>query len=565
MMQTGTTSDRFRLACTAPLVALLLAPAAFAASFEWDGGAGSTFLNDAANWNPDGLPNLLADYATVTVSGTKSLSLTSDFGAKRLFLNGTGGDSLDLDLDGHVLDTSAERLYIAGLSATIRNGTIAGKYVELGNTSVNTASLSLFNATLALPEANWSWSTHRATDGASLRFSASVATNLPLYTVNTAITAENGSKIGGYPPNATSEGTNFSIVARGGSTVTIRTGTGGAHYGSRILLEDSTFVCNTHYYAGKAGTSGYGNLIAATNSTLQIQTLTFNATNDVIRLHNSKLNCTFGININGIGNRAYWSGVSTGTSAGLGIGTLFDVAPGSIVTNTSINLSYATNATVRVGKGATLSITGLKTMPNSNGSVNVSHGNLVEVDEGGLIHLREANFAWEYGLNGLTNVIRLRGALRVDRFTQFGTTGTSDGCRLELVGDGACYNGGCKIGGATGHINIGNADNPGSVAILFKPGPTGFGGTAPLITKPHGNIVFTDARIEVDAREFVRASQPNARLRLPLATSAGSLTVDVDALQARTTSLPAGGKLEKDGKTLYWTFTKSSALRIFVR
>lgn len=93
---------------TVSFAALAMAPSAFAVSATWDGGAGTTNLNTAANWNPDAAVPGASNNDIATWNGTQagplSLSWNSNIGptagnsgGMNLAITGTQTDSLTLD------------------------------------------------------------------------------------------------------------------------------------------------------------------------------------------------------------------------------------------------------------------------------------------------------------------------------------------------------------------------------------------------------------------------------------------------------------------------------------
>ncbi len=115
---------RHSLLATA-LVAGLVASSAPAADQSWDGGAGTSSLNDAANWTNDSLPNVSGDTATWDAASGSGLALTwtsLDSGSNGINLNIASGYSGTFQLN-HANPPASPGSYLSVQNITINGGT----------------------------------------------------------------------------------------------------------------------------------------------------------------------------------------------------------------------------------------------------------------------------------------------------------------------------------------------------------------------------------------------------------------------------------------------------------
>ncbi len=224
------------------------------------------------------------------------------------------------------------------------------------------------------------------------------------------------------------------------------------------------------------------------------------------------------------------------------------VRPGASFTGNLYMNNGSKSCAVVVGTNATANVSYLRTTGGSS-----SRGSLdpvVTVEPGATLTI--GNWSGTYAfVNQNGRVVVNNGTVNSSTQIDFGHTSAASGCGIAFNGDDAKVraNGGSPI-------NIGNAANTRPCWLSFNPGPTGFGGSAPLANAGTaknvtlaGNVV-----ISVDARAFLKgrtATRANPTIRLPLVRATGTLNADADALGASAQFVPEGGRLVKEGKVLY--------------
>jgi autotransporter-associated beta strand protein len=132
---------------TVSFAALAIAPSAFAVSATWDGGAGTTNLNTAVNWNPDTAVPGATNGDTATWNGTQTGPLSLSWSANIGPISGNSG-GLNLSITG----TQTDSLTLDGATGALGLGNItiasgAGAFTlgdGSGTSTVNLRSSSLF-------------------------------------------------------------------------------------------------------------------------------------------------------------------------------------------------------------------------------------------------------------------------------------------------------------------------------------------------------------------------------------------------------------------------------------
>jgi fibronectin-binding autotransporter adhesin len=157
------------LASLITLAALLAAPAAFAATYTWDGGAATTNMSTAANWNPDGTPTDGGGDTCrwdSTVSGDLALIWGGNFGGSptgvTIYVASTHTGSLNLD-------AASGNLFLRDITIEADAGAFS-----LGN-GVGTAPVTLRNTPGGTPGGFHQWlnnSTNAAALGSDLTWAS---------------------------------------------------------------------------------------------------------------------------------------------------------------------------------------------------------------------------------------------------------------------------------------------------------------------------------------------------------------------------------------------------------
>lgn len=217
----------------------------FAAAVSWDGGGDGTSWEDAANWNPDGVPTA-SDDVTINVGGTPTI----DHSTGSHSVNSLSCDEL-LVLSGGTIDIAAASTITTNGSLTLSGGTLSG-----------TGTLTV-NSTM-------SWSSGRM-DGGGNTTIASGAT----------LTISSGSNHDLYARTLTNQGT---INYTGTGDLVVQNGVVDNQAGALIDLQTDQFfndngLSNTFTNAGTlrksggTGTSDFeGPIVFNNTGTVDVQT-----------------------------------------------------------------------------------------------------------------------------------------------------------------------------------------------------------------------------------------------------------------------------------------------------
>lgn len=509
--------------------------------YNWTGAAGNGILNDEANWQEEVLVTTSDIKPTYRFPylGTvgEKVTLTEDFAVPNLvFTNAPGQALLTIDLAGHAMALGTENY---------QSVTFANQSPLMLSNGVFKVSNTYFYSNWGVPDAgavdvrfvDISASYTVARDSTYVRhigpqkllFKDSVLTNFPGNVgigSNSEVLFDNCQyyKNGEYyrlragTTNATVRFSNGSVVTRGATTVAIVHGANVC--GNRIIF-DSGSTCT---FFGKSGTS---------NPTL-------NGTNNVIAVSNA---CVKGlVSLTGVSNRVIFSEsdysgplVFDGTSIdfwGEGNEVAFS-GRGEKFTFTSLNVTgqarnpvvrlednsslsnaftiYATRSSglkVLLGTNSILKTSELRMYDNSNKSSNSTNA-LFRVGQDALFSIGSASQSYGFYGEG-TRLVLDNGAYEFRNSNGYSRhyAGTS----IELNGDKAWYK-------TASYFKFGLADfeKPDlHGTILFRPGPTGYGGTAPIrigmlrLSTMAANTVF-----KFDLRDYLRDSRVRHH-RIPL-------------------------------------------------
>lgn len=568
---------------TSLLLAVILAlvgMAALATDYTWTG-AKSNALDDGENWSGEVVPGS-ADKGTVTVSGSEPVTFTLStdaFAPKTLVFQSAAGSTAPVVLDcGNHQMVNSDILDVRVRSFKITNGTWDGdtKGGERGKVSwgvgneTDTYEFTVENAQLNPPWGNWAW-VNKAYAGGTLKIVNGSSTYLPLWQRNLTLICDN-STVSGMTPNSPKYGTNFYWHVTNKSTVETASSCGKQAFAKVIVDGDSTYGHNGHFELGLADSEAHDNLVAITNATMYVKSITIAGTNDVACFHNAKLDPRAAgcwLNLNGVSNSVTFSGtlpVNLKRYVSFGTASKYVVDAGLAVTNGYMSMSAASSGLLDIGENAVVYSPYIETRTSN---ADAARDLRFQVAKGATFHLEVMTNG--DGVNGQSNVWQIVGTVKTDKGLDIGTFGTSDGCRVELLGDEAKLLCGMNVGGSTGHLTIGNDSNPNSVAICFKPGPNGFGGEAPLTSKNYsfGQVTVTDTCLEVDLSDYYAAVPARKEAyRVPLMECGiyKNLTgLDLEALNARAKISVPGGKLIVDGRVLYCEFEKKPGLLILVK
>ena len=227
------------------------------------------------------------------------------------------------------------------------------------------------------------------------------------------------------------------------------------------------------------------------------------------------------------------------------------IRPNAVCTGDFYLQNGSFNCAVVIGTNATASLSHLRTTSGTSAKGSISP--TVTVEPGAKLNI--SNWAGTYSfVNQNGRVVVNNGTVNSSTQIDFGYVTVAKGCGIEFNGDNAKVraNGGSPI-------NFGNTANAQPCWLSFNPGPTGFGGAAPLANAGTAKdvAIADNVVISVDARAFLKGKTATAAkptVRLPLVTATGTLNADADALAPSARFVPAGGWLVKDGKTLYAEF-----------
>lgn len=548
---------------------------AFATDYTWTG-AKSNVLDDGENWSGGIVPGS-ADKGTITVSGDEPVTFTlqtDTFAPKTLNVKPDTGSTAPVifDFAKHTMTQSGDFLNVTVRSFTITNGVWTGDGLK-GKTSwgagneTDTYEFNIVDAEYNPHWGDWAW-VNKAYAGGTLRVRNSKSNYVPIFQRNLTLICDN-SCVRGMVPSNPAAGTNFFWHVTNHSIVT-NSIFSGKYCCSHVVVDgDSAIDYDDGLNIGASNSVAHDNILAVSNSMVHVNDITVAGTNDTAYFHNVDFisRATWReLRLYGVGNKVYFSGTQPMYNARKtypGLGTHFEIGEGCVLTNGEMKLSAAKDVTLKVGKDARFRGSTLET---KNGDAVLS-GSKFLVEKGAQVSLDQFN--GNYGLNGSNNVISIRGSVKVDKIAELGMYGPVSGCRLELIGDEAEFISGVNVGGSSGYLRLGSTDCPNALTLKFQPGPTGFGGVAPL--RPFDTYVLractlNDAIIEVDAREYYAAlpAQKEA-YRLPLIFGGYSLTVaDFDSIKAKAVLKPAG-ELVLEEKTLYYEFYKKPGLLILVR
>lgn len=556
---------------------------AFAADYTWDGGAGTPFLNgaeNAANWSGDVVPTS-SDTAKITFSeGVPTyLSLVENWSVKNLTFANSLRPAVTVDLKDKKLDVSGGKILIDGVPLTFKDGVLAfntfqpckattGPFIDLTFTNVQA---------VVRQNSNSVWSEmHRATQGGIIRTIDSVVTNLPLSTANCTNLCIR-SVVSGWQPNSQG-GSGWAWILSDHSTATNVTANLGSRCG-RIVVENGSVF---HAWGGPGNQYGgltigakdsaaHDNYITMSNSTLHVSArMTVAGTNDTVVLHNTSIVGGTEFALTGVSNKfvvttSPGQAVSSAIKFTLGRETSYEIGKGTTYTNRDAMAVYqARGVTISAEEDSLWRVSKITTKNNND----VLRNSTMTVEKGATVSLDL--FSGSDGFNGYTNAIVCKGSVLIDKTAELGKYSPADALTLELVGDDAEFIAGVNIGGSTGHLILGNAALKDVLTIKFRPGPSGFGGVAPLRTILDTNVYGTylyDAILDVDASDCVKAvAARHEAYRIPLVHGGSFLTIsDLAAIKAKSRLVPSDGQLVQDGNTLYFEFHKKPGLMILVR
>lgn len=553
---------------------------AFATDYTWTG-AKSNVLDDGGNWSGGLIPGS-ADKGTVTVSGSEPVTftlLTDTFAPKNLVFKPAAGSTASVVLDcGNHKMINSDTMDVQVRSFKITNGTWDGDTGGGGRGKVSwgagnetdTYEFTIEDAQLNPPWGNWAW-VNKAYAGGTLKIVNGSSTYLPLWQRNLTLICDN-STMSGMTPNSPKYGTNFCWHVTNKSTVETGSSCGKQAFAKVIVDGESTYGHNGHFELGLANSEAHDNLVAVTNATMYVKSITIAGTNDVAYFHNAKLDPRASgcwLNLNGVSNSVTFSGtvpVNLKRYVSFGTASKYIVGAGLAVTNDYMSMTTASNGLLDIGEGASVYSPYIETR---TADADVSRDLRFQVAKGATFHLEV--MTGTRGVNGQSNVWQIVGTVRTDKGLDIGTSGTSDGCRVELLGDEAKLLCGMKVGGSTGFLTIGNDANPNSATICFKPGPTGFGGVAPLTSKYYsfGQVTVTDTCLEVDLSDYYAAVPARKEAyRLPLMECGiykDLAGLDLEVLNARAKISVPGGRLIVEGRVLYCEFEKKPGLVILLK
>lgn len=383
-----------------------------------------------------------------------------------------------------------------------------------------------------------------------------------IYVENASLSLVNGAKLDFTSTKCATDkqggGTNFFLHVAGGSTVTNYPSIG-TRSGARLVVEDGSQI---HYRASNTPLSSTGNrdiVLAFTNSLFNAAgnvNINIRGDNTLLALCSSRIVGSFTLQTYGHGNRIVFSGNSTATMAI----ALFNGTNNWVVVEDGAraiggngfklqNYSSGTNG-FHVGRGAFL-------WGGASQGPTVRNGHII-VEEGGEYAMYNGDGNGFQGIDceWIVNNGTISCSNNMLRIGQ--KESTYRGLRLVLNGDRASV--------FSKNTQVGHASNPTGLTIVYRPGPEGFGGTAPLRSTGSGGIY--GCVIDIDLRAPLRRTAPNAILQVPIMKTSGTLTCSaatLEILNSHLVSNPAGAEIVKDGNTLYCQIKNKATTMLMVR
>ena len=379
-----------------------------------------------------------------------------------------------------------------------------------------------------------------------------------IFVENASLTLVNGALLN-FGNTRSDTGTNFFLHIASGSTVTNYNYNLNPRTGYRVVVEGGSqlHMNNNPTSISPAGVSNV--VLAVTNSFLNIAgrvNLTVKGNNTLISLCSSKISGVFPFQIYGRDNRVVISGDCGSTSRGIsffsGTNNWAILEDGARIVSTPSLQNYSPYSTngFHIGRNAFL-------YGNMSQGATVRNGHLI-VEEGGEFAMQNGDGNGFQGIDceWIVNNGTISCSNNMLRIGQ--KESTYQGLRLVFNGDRASV--------FSRNTQVGHASNPAGLTLVYRPGPEGFGGTAPLRSTGVGGIY--GCVVDIDLRAPLRRTAPNAILQVPIMKTSSTLACSaatLESLNSLLVSNPAGAEIVKDGNTLYCQIKNRVGTMVFVR
>ncbi len=383
-----------------------------------------------------------------------------------------------------------------------------------------------------------------------------------IYVENASLSLVNGAKLDFTSTKCATDkqggGTNFFLHVAGGSTVTNYPSIG-TRSGARLVVEDGSQI---HYRASNTPVSSRGNrdiVLAFTNSLFNAAgkvNINIQGDNTLLALCSSRIVGAFTLQTYGHDNRIVFSGNSTATMTIAlfnGTNNWVVVEDGGRLVSNGIKLQNYSSGTngFHVGRGAFL-------YGNMSQAATARNGRLI-VEEDGEYAMQNGDGTGFQGIDctWTVNDGTISCSNNMLRICNGSSAGSYSGLRLELNGTHPLV--------LSRNLQVGNEANSEALTVVLRPGPDGFS-AAPLSGR--GSLAIYQCIFDVDLREPLRRTPPNAVLRLPVANATSTLTLtdaNLAVCNALLRSTPAGATLVKEGKTLYCQIKNKATTMLMVR
>lgn len=379
-----------------------------------------------------------------------------------------------------------------------------------------------------------------------------------IFVENASLSLLNGAKLDFGSVKSAGE-TNFTLVVSGGSTVTNYPGIATAS-GWHVAVVDGSQM---HFKSSGTAISSRGKrdtVLAFTNSLFNAAgrvNINIQGDNTLLVLCSSRAVGQFTIQTYGRDNRIVFSGDSRASITP----ALFNGTNNWIVVEDGAravagnglklqNYSPGTNG-FHIGRGAFLYGGATQGATVRNGRIIVEEDGEFSMYNGDSTGLQGIDCAWianDGTISCSNNMLRICNGSSVSSYS---------GLRLELNGTHPLV--------MARNLQVGNTANPEALTISLRPEQDGFT-AAPLSGR--GSLTIYQCVFDIDLREPLRRTAPNAILKLPVANATSTLTIsdqNLDACNDLLKSKPAGATLVKEDKTLYCQIKNKAGTLLRVR
>ncbi len=571
---------------TSLMLAASVAVCSAATTYTWTGAANDGILNTPGNWSPAMAAPSASDTHILGIPAGEAAELRLDADFPSYDFTISGGSAVSIDLGGHAL--SADRMgFETGSPIRLRNGELRiGLILRLGKQGDPEMQLDFALDDVVAVATTSTTDTRRRRYAKSIEalFTRCTLTNFPVraWGSNSRITLD-ASTYSTQPYNlrlGPADGvTNSLLRLVNGSTLFARNN--GTSLGSatadfrnvRFVFESGSTIPYAIYL------NGSNNVFAATNTTISTD-VGISGEDSAAIFHDSTWNYTSSTpsSLSGYRNGFVFSGANANIameSVNLGTSTncWIKIPAGSVVTNENFStwFHHSRDGGLEVGEGATFTVYHMGLTDNYANYVTTNATWIVR--PGATLNLTARGDTSRDSFNGVgLHVIVDNGCVRYVR-NLVGMLFQARDATYELNGDDAkIWIGSDQL---TGYAQIVNAPR-----LVFRPGPEGYHGQAPIFVRNVADSrLNTNTVFVVDATEFARG-KPGGTLSVPLIVNGASfrhLSNDgetyvrydatvLDSLNAIGEFTPSSGRLviDADGN-LAFSFRRDAGTRLMVK